>query len=61
MNKRKVYNQYRAELGELSLVRLREIVEEISDPSDPRGDDELFVKALHVAINRSLPRRWRSR
>ncbi|WBP89496.1 hypothetical protein [Kitasatospora cathayae] len=57
MNKRETYRKYRAELGEHSLVRLQEIVEEISDPNDPRGDDELYVKALHVSLRAVLPSR----
>lgn len=61
MSKRARYNAYRAELGEHSIVRLREIVEEISAPDDLRGSDELFVKALNIALNRNLPRRFRSR
>lgn len=58
-SKRARYNAFRAELGEHSLVRLREIDEEIGQNDDPRGNDELFVKALYVCINRLLPRRIR--
>jgi hypothetical protein len=56
-SKRARYNAYRAELAEHSPVRLREIIEEIGDPNDVRGDDELFVKALYVCLRAALPSR----
>lgn len=62
MTKRDTYRQHRAELGELSLDQLRELNDELTaNPNDPRGDDELYVQALTVSINSSLPRRRRSR
>lgn len=60
ISKRAQYAEHRADLGQHSLPRLREIVEEISAPGHPRADDALYVKALYVAMNRAMPRRIRA-
>lgn len=60
ISKRAQYATHRADLGQHSLPRLREIVEEISVPGHPRADDALYVKALYVAMNRAMPRRIRA-
>lgn len=51
--------ELRVRFSSMSVTQLRELCEEISDPADPRGDDTTYVHALHVALRKWNPGRFR--